>query len=158
MITFSADDENTIALASREKALFVTDDSVLRALARTKDVESASCADLSKRLQAEPRPAPGANPVDLNQIRALGGMASETMDRFSAWAFFWMTPERAAAIRALRIASHTWRAVAEKTAQAWELQGDAAVWLPLSNQLAGMALCKAAARLLGEDYRTKPWN
>jgi len=67
-----------------------------------------------------------------------------------------MTPDRAREIRRLRVEERlSWRGVARATADAW---GREAIWEPRSNQLAGMILCEAAARLLGEDYLEDPWN
>lgn len=65
-----------------------------------------------------------------------------------------MTPDRAAAIKGLR-ETCSWRVVAEITHSEW---GSDATWTPTSNQLAGMALCEFAAKMLGEDYEKEPWN
>ena len=68
-----------------------------------------------------------------------------------------MTPERAAAIRALRTSEEgcSWRGIAEECHHSW---GSDASWDPPSNQIAGMELCEAAAALLGEHYLSAPWN
>lgn len=67
-----------------------------------------------------------------------------------------MTTDRAREIRRLRVEERlSWRGVARATADAW---GQEAIWEPRSNQPAGMILCEAAARLLGEDYLEDPWN
>lgn len=63
--------------------------------------------------------------------------------------------ERALQVREWRCGGEggTWRWVAEQAHAAWG--GD---WSPPSNQLAGQALCLAAADLLGEDGNEEPWN
>ena len=67
-----------------------------------------------------------------------------------------MTPERARRIRELRVdIGCTWRAVAAHSFEDW---ADDANWSPESNQLAGMALCKSAAEMLGENGEEEPWN
>jgi len=65
-----------------------------------------------------------------------------------------LTPDRAREVRAWRVdGGYTWRAVARAASEAWD-----APWEPPSNQLAGQALCEAAARMLGEDPEAEPWN
>jgi len=55
-------------------------------------------------------------------------------------------------VRHLRvIQGFSWRAVARRCALLW-----GAPWG--SNQIAGMAICKKAARLLREDFLKEPWN
>lgn len=66
----------------------------------------------------------------------------------------WMTPERAAFIRAFRVERDaTWRAVADECHRRF-----GGVWEPTWNQLAGMDLCHLAAAHHGEDYMAPPWN
>lgn len=68
-----------------------------------------------------------------------------------------MTMEQAAFVRRLRCGDgedgYTWRAVAETCHLEWNGQ-----WEPPSNQLYGMAICKRAAELHGEDYMDETWN
>ena len=65
-----------------------------------------------------------------------------------------MTKERAEFVRKLRLEEdYTWRMIAQECFEQW--QGD---WEPSSNQLVGMALCKAAALVFNENYATAPWN
>lgn len=67
-----------------------------------------------------------------------------------------MTKKRALEIRRIRVEEeYTWRAVARHCHKLW---GDAADWDPPSNQLAGMALCKLAAKVFNEDYYDNDWN
>jgi hypothetical protein len=64
----------------------------------------------------------------------------------------WMTPERAAFVRRLRVDDDlTWRGVAGECSAAWGTDWD-------ENQGVGMFLCEIAARLLGEDPDAPPWN
>jgi hypothetical protein len=65
-----------------------------------------------------------------------------------------MTLERAGRIKELR-KTESWRAVAGKCFQEW---GRDAQWYPFNSQIAGMSLCEAAAKVLGEDYDKEPWT
>ncbi len=59
---------------------------------------------------------------------------------------------RAKMVRHLRVTqSFSWRAVARRCALLWKAPWGA-------NQIAGMALCQKAAKLLGEDFLKEPWN
>jgi len=59
---------------------------------------------------------------------------------------------RAKLVRHLRVTqSFSWRAVARRCALLWKAPWGA-------NQIAGMALCQKAAKLLGEDFMKEPWN
>ena len=90
------------------------------------------------------------------QLMELAKMARETYDAFSECVGMQMTMGRARAVRRWRVdESCSWRAVAFKTHEAW---GDDAAWTPPDNQLAGMALCEAAAKLHGENHEKLPWN
>jgi hypothetical protein len=66
-----------------------------------------------------------------------------------------MTPALANLVRGLRVEEgFSWRAVAR-----FVHDGGLARWPHRpDNQLAGMALCAAAAREFGEDYMAPPWN
>jgi len=63
-----------------------------------------------------------------------------------------MTTEDAKIIREFRQGA-TWRGVARLAAERWPERGYCN-----GNQLEGMELCKAAARVLGEDPWKEPWN
>ena len=64
-----------------------------------------------------------------------------------------MTIEQAQDVRSLRCEGNgaTWRYIAHHCAEKWGGGWD-------SNQIAGMEICGAAARLLGEDPNEPPWN
>jgi hypothetical protein len=85
------------------------------------------------------------------QLRALAEAAQATKTTFDD-RFADLAPEQARFVRQLRVdGGYTWRAVAETCAIEWG--GD---WG--SNQLAGVALCEAAAAYFGEDGMQPPWN
>lgn len=65
-----------------------------------------------------------------------------------------ISPERAEIIRDLRINQDcSWRMVAAECHALFQ-----GTWEPESNQLAGMALCEAAAEHFGENYMDEKWN
>ena len=68
-----------------------------------------------------------------------------------------LTAKQAQVVRSLRVdRGFSWRAVA---AEFCERFPDAEFAEGLAgNQLLGMALCEAAARMLGEDPDAAPWN
>jgi hypothetical protein len=67
-----------------------------------------------------------------------------------------MTPDRAARIRAIRcLENRSYRSLAGELWLEWGRDAD---WHPMTNQLAGVALCRAAAESLGEDFRRYPWD
>jgi hypothetical protein len=76
----------------------------------------------------------------------LAKAAKETYDHFERAIRLVMTLDRAVRIKELR-KMYSWRALASATYQEWR---DDALWSPPSNQLAGMALAKLAAEVLGE--------
>jgi hypothetical protein len=49
----------------------------------------------------------------------------------------------------------SYRRIAGCTYLEWGRDGN---WQPITNQLAGVALCEAAAELLGENYQEYPWQ
>jgi hypothetical protein len=88
------------------------------------------------------------------QFEALGRAAEAVFKAGQASAAAFLTPERAAFVRKLRVEEgYSWRSVAQACYDAW--QGD---WEPPSNQLVGMAICEAAAAHFGEGYMDKDWN
>lgn len=91
------------------------------------------------------------------QLKAICEAAKNTFDVFDVEIAGRMTTDRAARIRQLRVDEGcTWRAVAEQSFEDW---GEDATWQPSSNQLVGMALCKTAAAIFGEDYYDEgTWN
>lgn len=65
-----------------------------------------------------------------------------------------MTREHALFVRQLRVEmGYSWRTIARDCRA--QLLG---TWLPLSNQLAGIAICFVAADVLGEDIGDEQWN
>lgn len=72
-------------------------------------------------------------------------------DRPDPW-LIEVTRERAEQIRVWRVDEGcTWRGVASAATVAWAIREEA-------NQMLGVELCQAAARVLGEDARKDPWN
>lgn len=99
----------------------------------------------------------GLIPVGPQELLALGRAAREVFDEASD-DFAGMTAEQAAFVRRLRLddgdgLGYSWRAVAETCHLEWQ-----GTWEPPSNQLVGMAICKRAAELHGENYMEEPWN
>lgn len=63
-----------------------------------------------------------------------------------------LTPERAQQVRQWRAGQGcTWRAVAAHADATWDTAWN-------GNQLFGMDLCEASARMLGENPAAEPWN
>jgi len=91
--------------------------------------------------------------LTFEQLVELSQRAGETFGAFSKLTEL-MTDHQAKVVRNLRVGEHcTWRAVARSCyIMGW------GKWSPASNQLMGMALCKWAAELYGEDYMKVPWN
>ena len=82
--------------------------------------------------------------------------AGETHAIFAAWIQPRMTRERALRVRQLRVdEGWSYRLIAGTLHLEW---GSDANWQPITNQLAGVALCEAAAELLGEDVQAWPWQ
>lgn len=103
----------------------------------------------------------GENSVEITsaeQLWELAKSALATSERLEKLAYELVTRERAEEIRRLRVdEEYTWRMIAEACYKAWQLTPDH--WSPPSNQIAGMALCQAAAEFfLGEHYMREPWN
>jgi hypothetical protein len=159
-------------------AVFVTDDSYLRPGGnidpddqRVLDQAGAdgdlvvmssqeALEQMSKELAAEEKPAPKGEkppigvPLDAKTMAELGHAATKRMAVFSAQIELSMTQPRAAFVRRLRCGERAaWRKVAR---QYYLLYGGD--WEPQSNQIAGMALCQAAASFFGESPREAPWN
>jgi hypothetical protein len=84
-----------------------------------------------------------------------------TSARHQAWsefdaavATFIHSEERARLVRRWRVEELcSFPTIATRAHMEWH--GD---WQPPSNQLAGVALCAAAARMLGEDPGEEPWS
>ena len=159
-------------------AVFVTDDSFLRPGANLdpddqrvlddaaadgdlKVVSSTEALELIEKEKDDPPPKatdekkkPIGIPLEPGDIEELGHAAAQRMAVFSAQIALGMTAGRARYVRRLRCDQRaSWRKVAR---QFYLLYGGD--WEPMSNQLAGMALCQAAAGHFGESPREAPWN
>ncbi len=88
------------------------------------------------------------------ELLKLAQRAATVKAQFDIVATAGMTMARALRIRELRITS-SWRTIAALCHVEW---GQDALWEPHTNQLAGMALCEAAATKLGEDPERSPWQ
>ena len=78
-------------------------------------------------------------------------MTGKATDREDPW-HLTINPERAQQLRTWRVdEACTWRGVASAATVEWASREE-------TNQMLGVELCRAAANLLGEDYRREPWN
>lgn len=83
------------------------------------------------------------------QLTVMANRANETYKLFQRIP---VDKARAKIVRHLRVTQNfSWRAVARRCALLWEAPWGA-------NQIAGMVLCRKAAKLLGEDFMKEPWN
>lgn len=95
---------------------------------------------------------PGLHELKPQDMQTLGEQAGITWKYFQQEVARLMNDERAAYVRRLRVdRRYTWRKVARACSQAWGTDWE-------SNQIAGIAICEAAARYFFEDYRKPPWN
>ncbi len=92
--------------------------------------------------------------VTPEKLKELAKLARERKLEFDVVACAGMSYQRALRIRELR-SKLSWRGVALETYAEW---GADALWEPPTNQLAGMALCEAAAHVLQEDPHKFPWQ
>jgi hypothetical protein len=153
-------------------AVFVTDDSYLRPDGnidpddqRVLDQAGAdgdlvvlssreALEQMSKELAAEEEPPPRQTPIDRGSMDELGHAATKRMAVLTAEIDLTMTQPRAIFVRRLRCRERaSWRKVAR---QYYLLYGGD--WEPPSNQIAGMALCQAAASFFDQSPRQAPWN
>ena len=96
--------------------------------------------------------AAGLRRLQPDEVEDLVGASAATWRHFRQAAAAAMTDERAAFVRRLRVdRKYTWRAVARACSRAWGTDWG-------SNQIAGMAICEAAAARCFEHYRRSPWN
>ena len=108
-----------------------------------------------KRQFGESNKLQAAVPLTTLQIVELAAQGDARMREFDEAFELFMRAEVAKQIRVWRVDEHySWRAIAREVYRTaiW------CRWSPPSNQIAGMSLCKIAAKLLGEDYRKEPWN
>ncbi|MBA7468383.1 hypothetical protein ES707_03631 [subsurface metagenome] len=98
----------------------------------------------------------GAGLITIKSLKQLKEMAKSACERFGEFKELCspMTPVQARVVRMFRVnKGYSWRAVAEACYRlGW------GKWVPPSNQIMGMALCRRAAELSGEDYERDPWN
>jgi hypothetical protein len=98
----------------------------------------------------------GLRKVTPGGFQDLGKQALAKYETYLEWIRPRMTAERAAYVRELRcVQNKSWRTVAGQACLEWGSDG---MWEPITNQIAGIALCVAAAELLGEDVRAYPWE
>lgn len=84
------------------------------------------------------------------ELTVMGDAADKTAKHFRR--YIYVNPEQAQQVRQLRVElGYSWRAIARWASTMW-----GGPWG--SNQLAGLAICKKAAKALGEDFMTPPWN
>lgn len=88
------------------------------------------------------------------ELERMAHQTHNVVDGYMQMATGLMTIERAQFVRQLRVGQgYSYRAVAHDCRTPF-----GGTWLPLSNQLAGVALCAVAAKLLGEDPGDENWN
>jgi hypothetical protein len=98
----------------------------------------------------------GGHAVGVDELLELAEAAGTRHAEFYAEIKPRMTRERAERVRQLRCDDGwSYRRLAGITYLEWGRDG---TWYPETNQLAGVALCEAAAELLGEDFQQYPWQ
>lgn len=146
------DDEQVIRDAKEGGAVLVTWDRVVRLEAG--GITPYEVLDLAiaagtgtEEAQAEVSRLRTLSPAALSVI---ADAANKTYQYFCQ--YIEVSPGLAKLIRQLRVGrDYSWRAIARFCSEVW-----GAPWG--SNQLAGMAICEKAAKLLGEDFMQPPWN
>jgi len=126
-----------------DEVTFVTDDSALRGEGVTHEVDD----EILRQAQT------GEGLIELTPelLEELSRSAAATVGYFQEL-FAGMEEERAAQVLDLRAnKGYSWRAVAQACNDAW-----GGSWG--SNQLAGMAICEAAADYYGENFMEGRWN
>lgn len=129
-------------MKEKDEMIFVTDDQGKKLDQTDKEVMNAA--------------ASGEGTIEIKsaeQLMELAHLAHETFQKFRVDVNKIMTPERAKIVRDLRVQDYSWRAIARECHAQFN-----GTWQPESNQLAGMALCEAAAEHFGENYRDEFWN
>ena len=150
------DDEQIIQDCKAAGAVFVTFDRVTREAAGAIGMTPYEVMQKAKEeAPADTPPEAIANldrliqltPEKLTAMAEAGKQNQELFEKHIR-----LDTPRAKLVRHLRVTqSFSWRAVARRCALLWEAPWGA-------NQLAGMALCEKAAKLLGEDFLKEPWN
>jgi len=170
-----------MAKVSQDIQYYVTDDRMLRekkhvdpddlvqihALEQTGPVVFITCEQLFEIAGQEaatptaresgPVPDGMVTITSMKQIKGISQSASNRYEKFYRLAKKRMTPEQAALVRTMRLGwGFTWRSVARYCwEQNWRMWRS---WQPVSNQLMGMAICRRAAEIFGENFREPPWN
>ena len=146
------DDEQVIKECKAAGAILITWDRVVRLAAGGvtpyEALDQAIAAGTgTSEAQAEVSRLRKLTPAELT---VMGDAANKTHEYFHRR--IEVGREMARMIRHLRVEKdYSWRAVARACSVAWGEDWGA-------NQLAGMALCEKAAKLLGEDFLQPPWN
>lgn len=146
------DDEQVIAEGKAGGAVLVTWDRVVRTAAGGmtpyEALEEAKLSDKgTPAAQAEVSRLHQLKPSELTAMAEAGNKTYESFQKYIE-----VNLKTAKLIRKLRVEKDlSWRAVARFCSKLW-----AAPWG--GNQLAGMAICDKAAKLLGEDFLQPPWN
>lgn len=148
------DDEVVIQEAKDAGAVLITWDRVTRlAAGGITPYEAMDKAILEAKTQGN-----AAGEAELVKLRklspceltSLGKAADQTASMFKT--YISVTRVEASQVRQLRVElDYSWRAIARFYSVIW-----GGLWG--SNQLAGMAICEKAAKLLGEDFLKEPWN
>lgn len=99
----------------------------------------------------------GEGAIEIKSAEQLMALANAAHERFQAYRVAinpLMNEKRATMIRDMRVNDDfSWRKIADSCYDEFTH-----VWAPRSNQLAGMALCEAAAEFFNEHYMNAPWN
>lgn len=146
------DDEQIIKEAKEGGCVFVTWDRVVRlATGGITPYEALDQAKAegkgTKEAQAEVSRLRKLKPGELT---SLSDAANKTYELFRQ--HITVGTVEAKLIRLLRVEqNYSWRAVARRCSDIWH-----APWG--GNQLAGMAICRRAAEIEGEDFMKPPWN
>jgi len=98
----------------------------------------------------------GGHAVGVDELLELAEAAGTRHAEFYAQIKPRMTRDRAERVRQLRCDDNwSYRKLAGICYMEWGRDAD---WYPETNQLAGVALCEAAAELLGENFQQYPWQ
>ena len=129
-----------------QKPVFVTDDKAIH--------QGAILSSADKEILESVKTGEGM--ITIESVEQLQEIAKAAAERFEEFREFCSPMElwQARIVRVLRVeVKCSWRAIAEACYKlGW------GKWSPPSNQIMGMALCRRAAQLLGEDYEKEPWN
>jgi hypothetical protein len=147
----------------REEIKFLTNDSIADPAGRAGGRKKTKLDAVDQEIYRQSVTGEGLIKIEsADQLKELAQMAALTKQAFDEDAARLMNFDRAAEVRRLRVdEGFSWRAVAHACHDAWFTDMTVALrdgWWPPSNQLMGIALCEAAARMLFEDANKPPWN